>query len=558
MQVQNMKQKSVGIHDFTMNPRAEVPRSSFGVRQGLKTAFSAANLVPVYCEEVLPGDTFNIACDVVARTAVPIVPILDNWHMEFFAFYVPNRILWDNWQKFMGSQDNPGDSIAFTIPQVVIDQTSNPTGSIYDYFGLPGVNQLAGANNITISVLPFRAYNRIYKDWFRDENLQNSPVINTGNGPDSNANYTLLKRGKRGDYFTTALPFTQKGTSVTIPLGTTATVLPSSTADISSPPVGTAAMRWRQVGTPATLIPAGRALMSGSAGAPPQSTEFANAAGGLVSAASGIYPSNLVADLSTATAATINQLRQSFQIQKLLERDARGGTRYVELIQAHFGVRPPDYRLDRPEYIGGGRVPILVNAIPQTSATGLTGGTTPAGNLAATGYANGRVGFTYSATEHGYIIMLANVRADLTYQQGIRRHWSRSTRYDFYFPVFAMLGEQAVLNKEIYATGVAADNNVFGYVPRWDEYRHFPAQITGIFRSTATGTIDYWHSSQKFTTLPTLDSTFITDATDAVLTRNFAAGAAANGQQFLCDFMFTGRVARPLPMYSVPGLIDHF
>lgn len=559
MQVQNMKQKSVGIHDFTMNPRADVPRSSFGVRQGLKTAFSASYLVPIYCEEVLPGDTFNIACDVVARTAIPIVPILDNWHMEFFAFYTPNRILWTNWQKFMGEQANPGDSIAYTVPQTTTAVGGWAVGSLGDYFGLPTAGQVGGAATVSHNVLPLRAYNLIWNQWFRDENLQNSKNTSFGDGPDAVGNYVLETRGKRGDYFTTALPWTQKGTAVTLPLGTTANVWPSASIDLgTTQPSGLATMRWRKIAAPGTVIPGGRAIMSGASGAAPQSTDYATAAGGLVGAADTIYPSNLIADLSTATAATINQLRQSFQIQKLLERDARGGTRYVEVIQAHFGVRPPDYRLDRPEYIGGGKIPILVNAIPQTSATGLTGGTTPAGNLAATGYANGRVGFTYNATEHGYIIMLANVRADLTYQQGLRKHWSRSTRYDFYFPVFAMLGEQAILNKEIYVKGDANDNNVFGYIPRWDEYRHFPAQITGIFRSTAAGTLDYWHTSQRFASLPTLDATFIQDQTRTVIERNFAAGATTQGQQFLCDFMFTGRVARPLPMYSVPGMIDHF
>jgi hypothetical protein len=267
--------------------------------------------------------------------------------------------------------------------------------------------------------------------------------------------------------------------------------------------------------------------------------------------------SGLYADLSSATAATINQLRQSFQIQKLLERDARGGTRYTEIVRAHFGVISPDARLQRPEYLGGGSTPIQINPIAQTSGTNASGTSTPLGNLAAmgTGLAHGH-GFTQSFTEHGVIIGLVSVRADLTYQQGLRRMWSRSTRYDFYFPAFAMLGEQAVLNKEIYVTGTSSDNDVFGYQERWAEYRYNPSLITGLFKSTSAGTIDGWHLAQKFTSLPTLNSTFIQE--NPPISRIVAVGSSANGQQFLCDTFFNNRVARPMPLYSVPGLIDHF
>ncbi|QCQ84983.1 major capsid protein [Blackfly microvirus SF02] len=544
MQVRDMKQKSVGIHDFAMNPRADVMRSSFPVRQGKKVAFSASYLVPIYCEEVLPGDTFNITCDTVARTAVPIVPVLDNWHMEFFAFFTPNRLVWTNWMKMLGAQDNPADSIAFTVPVSTSAVGGYGIGGIHDYFGLPTAGQITAGLTYNHQTLPLRMYNKIYNEWFRDQNLQNSLPNNTGNGPDNPGDYVLTKRGKRHDYFTACLPWPQKGTAVTLPLGTTAPITSTGLA------IALDNSTFNRTGTGINLTSGTNVPTWSNSTAVPSSVANFGVAGATVQA--------LQANLSGAAGPTVNLFRQYFQTQKFMERQARGGTRYTELIQSHFGVRPPDYRLDRPEYIGGGKIPILTNAIPQTSATGLTGGTTPAGNLAATGYANGRVGFNYSSQEHGYIIMLANVRADLTYQQGLRRHWSRQTIYDFYFPVFAMLGEQTVLNREIYSDGSAADNTTFGYIPRWDEYRHFPTEIAGIFRSTAAGTIDYWHSSQRFTTLPSLNTTFITDDTNTVLQRNFAAGAATQGQQFLCDFMFTGRVARPLPMNSVPGMIDHF
>ncbi len=531
------RNKSVSSHSFAMVPKAEIPRSSFDTQYAHKTTFDGGYLVPIYCDEVLPGDMHNVKATMFARLATPLFPVMDNLHLDTFFFFVPNRLVWSNWVKFMGEQANPNDSISYVVPQITSPAGGYAVGSLFDHFGLPTAGQITGSNTVTHNALPLRAYNLIYNEWFRDENLQNSVVVNTGDSGDDVTDYSMLRRGKRKDYFTGALPWPQKGDSVTLPLGTQAPIKWGPTAGgatdaIDKYAVIRRAADWDQgfysttLGTTGTVVPA-------NSGA------------------------NMYADLSQATAATINQLRQSFQIQKLLERDARGGTRYTELLRAHFGVTPQDYRLQRPEYIGGGSTYVNVNPIAQTSASSITGGATPLGNLAAMGtaLASGH-GFTYHAQEHGYIIGLVNVRADLTYQQGLPKMWSRETRYDFYFPVFAHLGEQAVLNKEIYVTGTSTDDDVFGYQERWAEYRYKPSQITGLFKSTSAGTIDPWHYAQKFTSLPTLNATFIQETPP--IDRTTAVGSAANGQQFLMDAFFDCKMARPMPMYSVPGLIDHF
>jgi len=531
------RNRSVDLHQFAMIPKADIPRSSFKIQKTHKTTFDAGYLVPVYVDEVLPGDTFNLSMTAFARLATPLYPVMDNMHLDSFFFFVPNRLIWNHWEEFMGQQANPGDSISYIVPQQVSPTGGYAVGSLQDYMGLPTVGQVGAGNTVSHCAFFTRAYNLIWNEWFRDENLQNSVVVDTGDGPDTVSNYTLLRRGKRHDYFTSALPWPQKGSSVTLPLGTTAPI------------------KYDTFVGPTTAENQYVVLGRDAAGA--SITSYGTSVNVNTGSVGNSVQANIYADLSQATAATINQLRQSFQIQRLLERDARGGTRYTEIIRSHFGVISPDARLQRPEYLGGGSTPIAINPIAQTSGSNASGTTTPLGNLAAMGtaLAHGH-GFTQSFTEHGVVIGLVSVRADLTYQQGLRKMWSRSTRYDFYFPAFAHLGEQAVLNKEIYCDGSANDANVFGYQERWAEYRYNPSQISGLFKSTSAGTIDGWHLAQKFTSLPTLNASFIQD--NPPVSRIVAVGAAANGQQFLLDTFFDVKAARPLPMYSVPGLIDHF
>lgn len=520
---------SVMTHSFSQVPSAEIPRSKFDRSHGFKTTMNAGYLVPFYVDEALPGDTFNMNLTVFGRMATPLKPIMDNLFCDFFFFAVPNRLVWDNWQKFNGEQRDPDDSTDFLVPQTTAPAPDGYANqSLQDYLGLPTL-----VDGFTHSALFTRAYNLIWNEWFRDQNLQDSVVVDLDDGPDSPTDYVLLRRGKRHDYFTSCLPWPQKGPAVELPLTGNAPVIGNGVAmQMYNAANSPTPLQIYNPGTGQNIGPTNSLTVG-------QQMKWGTVTG-------------LEADLTNITAATINELRQAFQIQKLYERDARGGTRYTEIIRAHFGVISPDARLQRPEYLGGGSVPINVNPIAQTSNTPTSG--TPQGNLAAMGTLTAKgVGFTKSFTEHSIIIGLCEIRSDLNYQQGLNRMWSRRTRWDFYWPALSHIGEQAVLNKEIYTQGTSTDDEVFGYQERFAEYRYYPSQVTGKFRSNDPQSLDIWHLAEDFSALPVLNEEFIVDdpPVDRVI-------AVPTEPQFLMDMFMRYHCARPMPVYSVPGLIDHF
>lgn len=545
----NQRTQRVNTDQFSMVPRQDVPRSTFTTQHTHKTTGQGGILIPIFIRETLPGDFIKGTMTLFARMNTLLFPLMDHITAETFFFFTPSRLVWDNWVKMMGERSpNPNSSISYTVPRKTSPASGFDVCSVYDYLGLPTVGQVATGETVQVNALPLRAHNLIWNEWFRDENLQDSLTVATDDGPDTAINYSLRRRNKKHDYFTSALPWPLKGgVEATMPLSGNA---PITGLGWQALPTSYGTQTVWQTGSPLNggiapvTYPNAKELNDGFG--PDQLTVQVDANG---------IP-YIYADLSQATGATINALRLAVQTQRLLERDARSGTRYTELLRAHFGVLPEDYRLQRPEYIGGGKSNIQTQAIPQTSGTGASGTTSPLAALGAQATITGQHHFRYAAKEHGYILGYLHFDAELTYQQGMHRLWTRSTRYDFYWPVFAHLGEQAIRNDEIFAQGNASDPQTFGYQERWAEYRYFPSRISGLFRSTSTGNIDEWHSAQHFSTLPELNNAFI--VSDPPFARNLAAGTNADNMQFLIDMLYHISETRPLPMRSVPGGMDRF
>ena len=534
---------------FAENPQVSVSRSRFQRNSDNKTTFNTGDLIPIYLDEVLPGDTHQIDVACVMRMATPIFPVMDNAYCDFYFFFVPNRLLWEHWKEFMGENKETAwtPKTEYSVPQVTAPSGGWEEGTLADYLGLP-----TKVEGISVSALPGRAYGLIYNEWFRNQNVTQPTLVEvtdattTGKNDGSTTNdsaITLakpLKAAKVFDYYTGALPEPQKGEPITLPMNGNAAIKPYDLATNKE-------LGWQGTDN--------QHPVSDFQFSTPEEGEILNYTKDFIGTTRGTSGGSktvaLRADLSSVTAATINQLRQAFQIQKLLEKDARGGTRYREVLREHFGVISPDSRMQIPEYLGGYRLPINVSQVIQTSSTDST---SPLGNTAALSVTTmNKPMFTKSFTEHGLIMGLAVVRTDQTYQQGIERMWSRKGRYDYYWPVLANIGEQAILNKEIYAQGNTADEEAFGYQEAWADYRYKPSKVTGLFRSNAAQSLDAWHYAQDYNALPTLSTAWM-EQTDTEMKRTLAVKSQPD---FIADFYFMNKTTRCMPVYSIPGLIDH-